>query len=325
MSQHLGTHKGFSLVELLVAMTIGLLLVLGLGWVFLNSSRSNAELAKMNQQMENGRFALYLLRDDLMHAGFWGELTVLPQPDRLVDPCRNYTSWDSEDKKSVLSLPIQGYTDGAGLPDSCSGFLSERKPGTDVLVVRHVATCTPGTTDCAPGSLAMQVSLCGNDHSGWRMEPPNSPGLDLRSRGCSALAPKRRVISNTYFVRSYAKTPSDKIPTLMLLEPNGHAAVPLVEGIEYFRVEYGIDSQGNDGVPDSYVRNTSAMSLTDWRNVVAVKVYLIARNLEPTPGYTDTKSYALPGGSVGPFNDAYKRHAYQTTVHLTNVAARRAP
>lgn len=336
MPERQHAQQGFTLVELMVAMTIGLLLVLGLGWVFLNSSRTNAELAKMNQQMENGRFAIYLLKDDLLHTGFWGELASLPPPVGLVDPCKNYTSWVNDDKQSVLSLPIQGYADGAGLPSTCDTPLASRKSGTDVLVVRHVATCTPGTTDCATGSLAMQVSLCGNDVSSWRMEVPGSAAFTLRrpdvsNRPCThpsyvnTTAHQRRVISNTYFVRSYAKTAGDNIPTLMLMEPNGSAAIPLVEGIELLRMEYGIDSTGNDGVPDGYVYDTSAMSTTDWRNVVSAKVYLIARNLEATPGYTDTKSYPLPGGSVGPFNDAYKRHAYQITIRLTNVAARRAP
>lgn len=334
-------QRGFTLVELMVSLTIGLLLVAGLGWVFLNSSRTSAELGKMNQQMENGRFAIYLLKDDIQHAGFWGELTVLPTPDGMVDPCKNYTTWTTSDKKSVLALPIQGYADGAGLASGCATPLSNRKTGTDVMVVRHVATCTPGTTDCAAGKLALQVSLCGNDASSWKMEQAGSGAFTLRrpdsdGRPCThpsyvnTAAHQRRVLSNVYFIRDYAKTAGDGIPTLMVMEPDATGTAspaprPLVEGIEQFRAEYGVDSAGNDGVPDAYVSDTSAMTLNDWRNVVTVKIYLIARNLESTPGYTDTKTYTLPGGSVGPFNDAYKRHAYQVTVRLNNVAGRRAP
>lgn len=329
-------HEGFTLVELMVAMTIGLLLVAGLGWVFLNSSRASAELAKMNRQMENGRFVIHLLKDELLHAGFWGELTKLPEPNGLVDPCKTYSTWTADDKKNVLSLPLQGYADGTGLPSTCVTPIANRKSGTDVLVVRHVATCTPGTTDCGAGSLAMQVSLCGNDTSAWKMEPPGSTEFTLKrpdsaNRPCthpnyvSTLAPQRRVYANTYFVRDYAKTVGDNIPTLMVYEPDGSDPKPLVEGIEHFRVEYGIDSAGNDGVPDAYTRNTGTMTASDWRNVVTARVHLVARNLETTPGYIDAKSYALPGGDVGPFNDGYRRHAFQVTVRLTNVAARRAP
>ena len=44
-------------------------------------SRSNSELAKTNSQMEHGRLAIRLLRDDLMHAGFDG---YLPEFDDLT-------------------------------------------------------------------------------------------------------------------------------------------------------------------------------------------------------------------------------------------------
>ena len=331
-------QNGFTLVELLVSLTLGLLLVAGLGWVFLNSSRTNAELGKMNRQMENGRFAIYQLKDDLQHAGFWGELTNLPNPVGLVDPCKNYTVWSNSDKTSVLALPVQGYADGAGLPATCATPLSNRKTGTDVLVVRHVATCMPGTTDCAAAQMALQVSVCGTDPIPWVMDVPGASAFTLRrpdsmGRPCShpsyvhTPALQRRVIANTYFIRDYAKAVGDGIPTLMVLEPDAAGAAspvprPLVEGIDMLRVEYGIDNAGNDGVPDGYV---TAASVTDWRHVVAVRLYVIARNLETTPGYTDEKTYPLPGGSAGPFNDAFKRHAYLLTVRLNNVAGRRAP
>lgn len=328
--------RGFTLVELLVSMTLGLLIVLGLGWVFLNSTRSNTELAKMSQQMDNGRFATYLLNEDLMHAGFWGEMSSIPSPGTPAgfSPCKSYVDWLPEDKQYVLGVPIEGYVDGTGLHSSCDILLANRKEGTDVLVVRHAATCTPGTVDCANGVLAIQASLCSSDTASWVMEPSGSTALTLRrpdsaNRPCThpsyvtTTAPKRRVMSNIYYIREYAKHPGDNIPTLMVAEPDGSDARPLVEGIEYFQVEYGIDNVDNDGTPDSYVHDTTAMTLDTWTKVVAVKVYLIARNLEPTPGYTDTKIYTLPGGNVGPFNDDYKRHAYQITVRLTNVSGRR--
>ena len=51
-------HSGFSLVELMIAMTIGLLLLSGLAAIFVNSSDANRELQKTAQQIENGRYAI---------------------------------------------------------------------------------------------------------------------------------------------------------------------------------------------------------------------------------------------------------------------------
>jgi type IV pilus assembly protein PilW len=58
-------------------------------------------------------------------------------------------------------------------------------------------------------------------------------------------------------------------------------------------------------------------------NTVAVTVGVLARASSSTPGYTDVKSYSIAGSSLGPYNDAYKRHVYAETVRLNNVSMRR--
>ena len=65
------TQRGFSLIELMVAITISLLIFAAVLRLFLDIGRTNDELAKTNEQIENGRFSIQLLQLDLMHAGFW--------------------------------------------------------------------------------------------------------------------------------------------------------------------------------------------------------------------------------------------------------------
>jgi type IV pilus assembly protein PilW len=90
------------------------------------------------------------------------------------------------------------------------------------------------------------------------------------------------------------------------------------------RLEYGIDSAGNDGVPDSYL-TTPPTTLAELGNIVAVKVHVLARSLEKSPGYTDSKTYQLGGISYTvPTADAgYKRHVFSTTIRLVNPSGRR--
>ena len=55
-----------------------------------------------------------------------------------------------------------------------------------------------------------------------------------------------------------------------------------------------------------------------------MKLYLLARNTEPSPGYANSKSYTLDSATtVAGSGDAYRRHVFNTTVKLTNVAGRR--
>jgi type IV pilus assembly protein PilW len=77
-----------------------------------------------------------------------------------------------------------------------------------------------------------------------------------------------------------------------------------------------------DGSPDTYVAAPSTPS--QWANVVAVQVNLLAVNTEQTLGHIDTKQYNLGlAGSVGPFNDRLKRHAYSAVVRVNNVSGQR--
>jgi len=184
---------------------------------------------------------------------------------------------------------------------------------------------------------------------------------------CTTEAERRQFVSNIYYVRDFAVTAGDGIPTLMRsqfdLDSTGttltqQPAVPFIEGIQAFRVEFGIDdvsrpfaaspngapvnyvqavqwedakvrniaTNRGDGSPDgAFIRCAAATPCTadELMNVTAVKLYVLARSLEPSRGYTDSKTYDLGDTTLGPFNDAFKRHLFVTTVRLPNVAGRR--
>ena len=89
----------------------------------------------------------------------------------------------------------------------------------------------------------------------------------------------------------------------------------------------------NDGAPDVFKKcgadsaYSGPCSAADWANVMMVKVYLLTRNVESSPGYADEKTYDM--GLVGTLpaftGDArkYKRHVYSTPIRLVNVSDRR--
>ncbi|HSH53582.1 MAG TPA: prepilin-type N-terminal cleavage/methylation domain-containing protein, partial [Methylotenera sp.] len=72
-SVKLSTQQGFSLVELMVSVAIGLLLLSALATLFVSQSKTRMELDKENRMIDNGRYALDLLSENLSMAGFYGE------------------------------------------------------------------------------------------------------------------------------------------------------------------------------------------------------------------------------------------------------------
>src|SRR5438270_9891810 len=104
LSVSIVTIRGFSLIELMIAMTIGLLLLGGMTLVFVNSSEANRELQKTAQEIENGCYAIDVVSQDLRHAGFYGHLSVLPAAPAVVpDPCEISSTANLND---ALAYPV---------------------------------------------------------------------------------------------------------------------------------------------------------------------------------------------------------------------------
>ena len=68
------TPRGFSLVELMIAITIGFVILLGLSVVFYTSTVSRKETDRAARQIENGRYAMQVLSEDLKLAGYVAEV-----------------------------------------------------------------------------------------------------------------------------------------------------------------------------------------------------------------------------------------------------------
>ncbi|WP_199912414.1 MULTISPECIES: PilW family protein [Stenotrophomonas] len=171
MSAHLSSRRqaaGLSLIEMMVAMVIGLVLMLGVVQVFI-ASRTASRLAEGNARaQENGRFALEFLQRDIRMAGHFG--CVNDQAHFVKgegDPTINTGAATGSGHPLDFSVSIQGYeapgtgpgtslTVGGswpavtGLPSSISAL--KPRDGSDVLVLRYLAAEGVPVTALAPGA-----------------------------------------------------------------------------------------------------------------------------------------------------------------------------
>jgi type IV pilus assembly protein PilW len=343
--------RGVSLVEILVALTLGMIVLAALATFFASTSSARQELERTSRQVENGRFAVELISDDLRLAGFYGEFSMGiaksgDLPASWPSPCSTdpLLGWVPS-----MWMPIQAYDNGLGAPGCLPGNL---KPGTDVVVVRRVSTCEAGVGTCdpiKPNHAYMQVSKCPTENLAtdtvYRLGVIGSTTFEKTNRDCTTRAGLREYMVRMYYIATDNGLGTN-IPTLTRQEFTGTEFVttPLVEGIEELNVEYGIDWDA-DGIADGYTADpnaytpatcpvdaSSGLSLCDpvrnWSNIVNARVYLLARNIDPSPNWTDSKRYYLGrdvnnGEVVVSPGDAYKRHVYTALVRVVNQAERR--
>jgi type IV pilus assembly protein PilW len=335
------SQRGISLLELMISMTIGLILLAGLVTVYVNSAKSNAELNKSAQQIENGRFAMQTITDDLRHAGFYGQYYSAPAPaGGLPDPC-DYGAAGAPyaSLKEALLVPIQGYGAWNAALSACLPSVNH-KNGTDILVIRRADSNATAAGSFEVGRLYVQANASSAESSNpllWAasattgtLGPGNTFFLVDRS---NQPAPVRKLHVRIYFISPCSKplvctgtSSDDGIPTLKRLElvNGGFSLAPIAEGIENLQFDYGVDADG-DGAPETpFVENPPTAQA--WANVVAVNVSLLARAIEPTAGYSDPKSYELgefvswtPAGA----DLRFKRHAYSELARVMNVSSRR--
>jgi type IV pilus assembly protein PilW len=325
---HMSRQQGLTMIELMVALTLGLMILAGTTSIFVRNSRTSDEIKRANQQIENGRYASALLASDLKNAGYLAEFDPTPLATPAApDPCAT----DTASLKAALAMPVQGYNNGGATP-SC---ISDYKSGTDIIVVRRASTCALGDAGCdavLSGAVYIQASGCNSAAELGSGSAANYFAMDTtltnltrKKVDCVTASPVHQYRVHIYYIANNYKS-GDGIPTLKRAElgAGSFSVVPLVEGIEDLQVEYGIDNLTTPtGAPASF--SSSPASDLAMRNIVAAKIHLLARSTTASFGYADTRTYALgPDVSYTPSGAAasYKRHVYESTVRINNTAER---
>ena len=352
-------QRGMTLVEWMVSITIGMILLAGLTALIARQSSTQAELEKSSRQIENGRYAMQLLNEDIQMAGYYGEFSdvgSLAVPGTLPDPCLTGVA----DLEAAMAFPVQGYDALTTGLSSCIAA-SNHVDGTDILLVRRASSANADTLTTAQAASAAASAVylqAGLTTSGNVFEKklatgattsaftlltqakaaiPATPTASATAAIPAGPAPLRKFIVHIYFVSpcnvmtGSTCTSSDDggkpIPTLKRLELSTSGALtttPLAEGIENLQIDYGIDTSGDGAADSDFVATT-----TDWSNVVSVRVHVLARSNETSAGYIDAKTYTMgvidstgTAQTVTP-GGAYKRHLFSQQIRLINPSSRR--
>lgn len=215
----------------------------------------------------------------------------------------------------------------------------------------QVSSCGDGTVDTQ--AFHAKATATSTDFNLHKL------GCTAATPGTNATV--RKLITRIYYISKCndcvndldndSTTTGDGIPTLKYVEQaipsTGGSTLKVIEnvrtiapGIENMHLEYGIDTTG-DGATDAYVvsnenpRQTGATgtavtgmrldSSTEnrWEDVMAVKLFLVSRDLKTTRNFTDTKSFVMGSKTVAAVGDGYRRRLMSSTIKLVNMSGRR--
>lgn len=345
MMQYDQNQRGFSLIELMIAMVIGLILLLAVLQVFVGSSVTYGVQSGLAKVQENGRFAMSFISRDLRQAGYTG--------------CsRNTTLANTLNRNGSGAVPsyldmgqtITGFDDMNGT----DAFDEVPIAGTDVIEVRYV---DPNTSCDVDQHVVNSANLhCTADHSFQRgdvlvvtdckhtaifqFSHPGtgnhivvhntgnavSPGNCTKGLGtpvvCTANGTEYPfndgVIMKMAAYRYYVAESPRGEPALYretIGNSSGTAnfqAQELLEGVENLQILYGEDAN-SDGSADYYVPFSEVAEEDD---IVSVRVSLLIRSDQDN--LVQGQQRIMFNGIETTFNDGYLRKVFTSTIALRN-------
>lgn len=312
-------NRGFSLVELMIAVVLGAVLMAGVVKTFLGSKTAFTSQQAISRIQETGRLAIEFMAKDIRMAGYMG--CVSRDMLKIDSTLKNQASFPND-----MLTAIRGYSidaDGNGLP---ADLALDPLPlaNTDVFVVTSAASsgvivnknnnsatlfgtlglvepdaCGAGkdrfsgicdgdilvVSDCAKARIFQATSV--NESSGEihiTHASSGTPGNDPTSWGGAStpdplFEPGSEIIKMTRTVYYIAKRNAAAPPSLYQKVSDSLTATELLEGVEDMSVSYGRDTTAT---PDSVpdVYTDAAGVGSNWDRVLSLRLQVLVQTAE---------------------------------------------
>ncbi len=330
--QRTSVHKpsrGFSLVELMIAMLLGLIIIGGAISVYLASKRSMTEGEQVAALSENGRFALQLISSSARHIGFFGGANPA---DIKEDASLGGLATDCTGDAAAYNTRNAFFAVRAASANVL-GCITDAVPNTDVLVIKGIdprplydgdPTDPNSPRDGIIDDLdSEEVYVISNAEGGILLDgadtaPNVLEGADIP---LGVAWPYRLQI---YYI-SDGVARNGGIPTLsrkILAWDSGSGAMDvitqdLVQGVENLRFLFGYDS-ANAGEVDTLVSLDDMTAANAWNQVSSLEAFILLRSDVVDPSYINDKTYQMGDIDVGPIGDNLRRILLHSQIVMRN-------
>ena len=318
-------QSGFGLVELMIAMTLGLVLLGGIGYVYIGSRGAFRTTDNLSRLQENARYALDMMSRDIRMAGYVGcgnmssivVHTIANPPVPPMTPGNALigydggTGWTNPSTVTPVAGPdvlsIMGaFSSGVNLtgnlaPQNANVQINGNPDGFqagDVLVI----------TNCVNADVVKATTVSTGSGTIVTIAHSNSSNTGNRIGTYGADAFVMRMNQYSYFIGT---NPAGN-RSLYRVGLSGNAE-ERVENVWDMQFRYGLDTN-NDGVVDTY-----SYAPGNWAQVLSVKVSLLMRSPDDNLS-TSTQSVTFDNGTTGTFTAPDRRlyQVYSATVGVRN-------
>lgn len=281
-------QRGLSLIELMIAMALSLLLMLGVLQIFLSSKQTYSANNALSRVQESGRFAMDFITYDLRNAGYKGE-------------CLSDAAGSSNDDRMNINMAMKGWEAQASLPSWPTNLSTDKTAGTDSILIKHAATSAGalGTADIAANTSSITMSNTNSEAKDTNLLISSALGCDVflsgnvtataiakassgnLSRSYTPAITKVLVFqSNQYYIKNGSNGSPSLWRTSWKNGTTSPSTLELIEGVQDLQFEYGISTGTGENRAVSNTAFVKADAVTDWNNVAAVKVRLLALGSE---------------------------------------------
>ncbi|MFB2831268.1 PilW family protein [Aeromonas jandaei] len=324
-------QRGFTLIEWLIAMVIGVFLLGGVLSIFVASRSTSEDSFDQSELQENGRLAMRLIAQDLKWAGFWGDYTGMPMQlnvgvttttGAVVTSAKDCLDERGEGSLPSNSAPIRG--------------LWAVNVDSNKLTTGNAFSCITSANRVANSDIIsikrlMGFPLADSALSANRFYMATTPQSAIIFRGnetppTNTAMPNRQLWEYQHYI--YHIVDNNGVPELhkrMLTANDGSWDISgaLAQGIEKIILLYGVDtSPVQDGRIDKYVAINSVAS-NEWNEgrVIAVRLFILVRSLHASNKYVNNNTYQVGNIQVPSNGDGFRRLLLETSIALRNPAA----
>ncbi|MFZ6816665.1 PilW family protein [Undibacterium sp. Ji22W] len=310
--------QGRSLVEIMIALTIGMVILIAISSLFVGNRqtfRANDDKTRLD---EEGRLALSLMAFHVRMAGYGTILTSNEKYTADNDPNpanfnknypATYTSYSDRRTGSSVNA-IRGCAGGfSNTAADVSALACAAGTSSDAFLVRYVvdqnivATGGAVPTDCLGATIILSPAI---------PEEKGRPG-----------AAAYYLIENRFYVQNNAATGNPEL----YCRGNGttppgtnlvNAAQPIAENVETMKITYGLSTVGSATVQNVNRFLTADMvTAGDWENVVSVRICIVVRSANDNIA-TAKQSYRDCNDNQVVATDKRLRGVFSTTVAIRN-------